>query len=162
MKITLAPGTLHLSGIQHFVSQTRKVRPGVAANNLPPSADHLSRLTPPPLTLFTGKHCSLATLQISMFESDGEAEANKRPELCQANEVTGEWPGWLKARTQLVLGRDTTLAGSRVHSMMPILHPTASSAVPQGLQVRHDIPLCPTKKNLKTNLSWSTLKKFFF
>jgi hypothetical protein len=115
--------------------------PGVAANNLDPSKDHLSRLTPPPLTLFTGRHCSLATLQINIFESAGEAEANNLPELFQASEVTGEWPGLLSDLTQLVLGRETTLAGSRVHNMMPIRQPTASSAVPQGRQVKQEIPL---------------------
>ena len=35
------------------------------------------------------------------------------------------------------------LAGSSVQSMIPLRHPTASSLVPQGRQVKQDIPRCP-------------------
>ena len=138
--LTSMPGTVHRSAFQLCVSQTLNVLPGVAANNLEPCADQRRRLTPPPPTRRTGANCSLATLQISMVGSAGDPEARSLPAGCHASAVTGAWPSWVRARTQLVLGRDTTLAGSRVHSIMPTRHPTASSAEPQGFQDRQDMP----------------------
>ena len=143
------PGTVHLSGSQSLVFQTLKVRPGVAANNLVPPADHLRRPTPPPLTRRTGTHCSLAMLHNNMAGSAGDPEANNRPAGCQAMVVTGAWPGRVKERTQLVLGREITLAGSRVQSIIPTRHPTANSAEPHGRQERHEIPRCPSKYGME-------------
>lgn len=75
-----------------------------------------------------------------MVGSAGDPDARSLPAGCQANVVTGAWPGWMSGRTQLVLGLETTLAGSRVHNIIPTRQPTASSADPHGFHDKHDIP----------------------
>jgi len=78
-----------------------------------------------------------------MAGSAGDPDASNLPLGCQDRDVTGACPGLVRGRTQLVLGRETTLAGSSVQSMIPTLQPTASSAEPQGFQDKQDIPRCP-------------------
>ena len=62
---------------------------------------------------------SLATLQTIMAVSAGEEETRRWPAGCQATPVTGLWHGRDSRVTQLLEGRDTTLAGSTCHTSTP-------------------------------------------
>ena len=89
----------------------------MAVTSLLVSALHLTIVTPPPRARATLSASPVSTLQTIRRVSAGEQEARRRPQGDHSTPVRAVWPGLVRRSWQLVLGRDTRLLGSTVHTI---------------------------------------------
>lgn len=150
-------GTVHLSGDQLLVSQTRKTLPTVVEHNRWLPGDHFSSAAGNPMR-FNGVFRLLSTHQISISVSLTLAVASRVPLWFHSTEVTGKWfplkltkklhwHNWFADDWHVVSpyllkwatwerGRMTWDFGSSVHNRIPLWQPTANSPADNG---RHAI-----------------------